>query len=182
MTEYIYSRYQATRTFEETFLSEVIDAFAQNFPKYGGYSINQTDGTFQTTGATNTNVSLTGFLVSDASAPATFLSANTKGLFLAKTKAGTYASVKSADIYQLVAHYSRGSYIDDIIAEDGEYPVNGRQGDYWYVRGDKYSRFPSVYAGGAWQVPAEGFVKVEGVQRPIVETLVRVDGEWKTLV
>lgn len=33
--------------------------------------------------------------------------------------------------------YSQGSYIGEVIAEDGTYPTNGRASDgYWYVRGE----------------------------------------------
>lgn len=38
--------------------------------------------------------------------------------------------------YSNPGYYSRGSFRETIIADDGAYPRDGRQGSYWYVRRD----------------------------------------------
>lgn len=43
-----------------------------------------------------------------------------------------------------VYSYSKGSYIEDVVAPDGTYPSNGKHSDgYWYVRGEKANKAPS---------------------------------------
>ena len=181
MSEYVYSRYAVIKNYEESFLNTVDDAFERTAPKYGDYTADAVEGVFRTVGNTNTSSAIFGFYVSDSSEASTFNASKTIGKYLAKMKEGSYFAVKSADIYQLVAHYYRGTYIDDIIADEGQYPLDGRSGDYWYVRGEKYSRLPSVHADGEWAELAEGFVTVDGQRRNITETFIKVDGVWKTL-
>lgn len=38
----------------------------------------------------------------------------------------------------------RGDYIEEVIAEDWYYPLNGEEGGYWYVRGEKANEPPVI--------------------------------------
>lgn len=76
--------------------------------------------------------------------------------------------------------YSRGTYVDTIIAEDGTYPDNGRVGTtYWYVK--KGRAFPElvVKADGQVKQGVDGWVKVEGELKRIVQMWTKTGGQLK---
>lgn len=70
-----------------------------------------------------------------------------------------------------------GTYIADLIAEDGTYPDDGKHTDgYYYVKQGVYSG-AYVKVGGVWR-PGEVYVKVNGVW--IESNLyAKIDGVWK---
>lgn len=59
------------------------------------------------------------------------------------TKMRRYTQRTKAHILKAVA---KTTLIETIIADETEFPANGIQGDYWYVRGDK--AFPSLKING----------------------------------
>lgn len=76
--------------------------------------------------------------------------------------------------------YSRGSFIDTIIAEDGTYPDNGRVGTtYWYIKRNKAFPDFKVKADGQLRTAEEGWVKVNGILRPIEQMWVKDNGSLK---
>jgi len=77
-------------------------------------------------------------------------------------------------------NYSRGTYVNTIIAEDGTYPDNGRVGTtYWYVK--KGRAFPELAAKVDGQVKQgiDGWVKVGGELKRIVQMWTKVGGQLK---
>ncbi len=75
--------------------------------------------------------------------------------------------------------YTRGSYIDSIIAEAGAYPTNGRSGNYWYVRGARAFPQLAVKAGDQVKQGVDGWVKKDGQLKPIQGIWVKKDGQIK---
>lgn len=87
----------------------------------------------------------------------TFYDIESKGTTLKGTYRGTVTSTSSTayptngasgsywyDTRTSATSYSQGSYIEEVIAEDGTYPTNGRASDgYWYVRGEMIP--PTIY-------------------------------------
>ncbi len=81
---------------------------------------------------------------------------------------------------QTSTSYSRGTYVDTIIAEDGTYPDNGRVGTtYWYVK--KGRAFPELAAKVDGQVKQgiDGWVKVGGELKRIVQMWTKAGGQLK---
>lgn len=98
---------------------------------------------------------------------------------------GTEGSDYLADVYHyrldydydIGYEYYRGDYIKTIIAEDGTYPNNGHDYDYWYVKGDRaFPRVQSKINGELVDIVAAQ-VKIEGELRDIVRIEVKKDGE-----
>jgi hypothetical protein len=74
---------------------------------------------------------------------------------------------------------SRGSFIENVIAEQGTYPNNGIQGGYWYVLvGPAFSDI-RVKIDDVWKEGDNGWVKVDGVWKNIEGIWGKVDGVWK---
>ena len=87
----------------------------------------------------------------------TFYKIASKGTTTKGTHRGTVTSTSSAayptngqsgsywyDTRTSSTSYSQGSYIGEVIAEDGTYPTNGRASDgYWYVRSEMIP--PTIY-------------------------------------
>ncbi|MBG9773577.1 hypothetical protein [Brevibacillus laterosporus] len=78
-----------------------------------------------------------------------------------------------------ISYYEKGSYIGDVVAEDGTYPENGAQGNYWYVKiGPAFPNI-KVNIGGSWKECTEGWVNVNGAWKSIERILIKENGVWK---
>lgn len=76
--------------------------------------------------------------------------------------------------------YTRGSFIDTVIAEDGTFPDNGRVGaTYWYIKRNKAFPDFKVKANGQLRTAEEGWVKVNGILRPIEQMWVKDNNSLK---
>ncbi|WP_425539453.1 hypothetical protein [Microaceticoccus formicicus] len=61
------------------------------------------------------------------------------------SKAGNVPNLTfGGTVYRL--EYVKNALIETIVADESEYPANGIQGDYWYIRGEK--AFPSLKING----------------------------------
>ena len=82
-------------------------------------------------------------------------------------------------VFTISQYLGKGDYVKTIIAEDGAYPDDGIQGDYWYVKGER--AFPEMYAkiDGIQKVAEDGWVKIDGVLRPIQGIWTKIDGQLK---
>lgn len=76
--------------------------------------------------------------------------------------------------------YSKGTTLyETFTAEEGTYPVNGRSGNYWYVRGEKAFPDMSVNINGSWKTAQDGWVNIDGVWRSISGIWTNIDGTWR---
>lgn len=75
--------------------------------------------------------------------------------------------------------YSKGAYIDTIVAEDGTYPEDGPVGNYWYVKGARAFPQLAVKTGGQVKQGIDGWVKVGGQLKRIVQMWTKVGGQLK---
>ena len=55
-----------------------------------------------------------------------------------------FDAVKKLSLEELTIHRNvvKGALVDEIIAEEGDYPIDGIQGGFWWVRGDEYTIEP----------------------------------------
>lgn len=69
--------------------------------------------------------------------------------------------------------------IDEIIAEEGTYPDNGIDGDYWYIKTRKV--FPDLHikVNGELRSVQSAWVKVGGVLKEVKDIYVKKDGQLK---
>lgn len=75
---------------------------------------------------------------------------------------------------------TKGSYIGEVVAEDGTYPANGLHTDgYWYVK-DRLA-FPEMWCNinGVNRKAEAGWVNINGTWRSIEEIYVKVNGVWR---
>lgn len=87
---------------------------------------------------------------------------------------------RSKRLTRSVTGYTRGSYVDTILAEDGTYPDNGRVGtSYWYIKRDKAFPELKVKINGQIKTSDEGWVKVNGVLRPIEQIWTKIGGKLR---
>lgn len=79
------------------------------------------------------------------------------------------------------ATYSRGSYIEEVVAEDGTYPNDGYYNGYWYVK-DRLA-FPELILKieGTLKTSEQGWVKVDGALKEIDRMWIKIDGALKEL-
>lgn len=80
--------------------------------------------------------------------------------------------------------YSKGDFIETLIAAAGVYPVNGIQGDYWWVRRDMEQPEPDTFTiyprvGGSIKTANTGWVRVSGQLKEITDIWARVGGQLK---
>lgn len=76
--------------------------------------------------------------------------------------------------------YSKGTFVADLVAEEGTYPANGRHTDgFWYVRGTLAFPIIDVNVGGVWKEAIGGGVNISGVWKNISDLWVNVGGVWK---
>ena len=75
--------------------------------------------------------------------------------------------------------YSKGAYIETVIADDGTYPANGMSGGYWYVKGAL--AFPSLgfCIDEALKTSEMGWARIGNEVREIVSITGRIDGALK---
>ena len=73
----------------------------------------------------------------------------------------------------------RNQLLDTIIAEDGTYPTNGIQGDYWYVRGARVFPDFKLKVDGQLKASDNGWVKVNGQLKAIDRIWVKANGQLK---
>lgn len=182
MAKYIYLRYALITNYTERFVKDLgnIGSVVRTYG-FDAYTTNA-NGQFVTSGSYQ-SPSTVGEKYRAANSEENLINhseSTTVGRYLAKIR--RVATYVGGDMYELIPNYSRGIFIDEIVAEEGLYPVNGRSGNYWYVRGDRYAPFPQVKVADEMKEPVEGFVMVNGTLRPIVESLIKENGEWKTLV
>lgn len=184
MAKYIYQRYLVRTTYSEKLVNDLV-GLGNFFTErgYENYTLNSSTGLFVASGSytavpsTGEDRYRVGANESDVVNPPGGV---TEGKMILKfRRTGTTAG---GETFEVLTSYSRGTYIDEIVAEEGVYPVNGRQGSYWYVRGERYAPFPQIKVAGEMKEPVEGFVMVNGTLRQIVESLIKENGEWKTLV
>lgn len=69
--------------------------------------------------------------------------------------------------------------IEETIAEEGTYPDNGIQGDYWYIKTRK--AFPDLHikVNGELRKVQSAWVKVGGVLKEVKDIYVKKDGQLK---
>lgn len=189
---------------------ELVSNSASSYSGGSGYSFNTATGGFLTTGSRtikpgdsgyayhSLNAFLYRYFFSSTSGSTTLYrqvktyvqSGYTQGTYRGITHGRSYSyrtnNARNSDGYWWVrgsssTSYSRGSYIDTIIAEDDTYPDNGRSGSYWYIK--RQRAFPEfdVREGGALYKSQDGWVRVEGVQKTIQQIWVRDDGTLKEI-
>ncbi|MTD30145.1 hypothetical protein [Planomicrobium sp. YIM 101495] len=184
MAKYVYQRYLARTNYSEEFVKDAgILGSMLSTRGYESYTLNPLTGMFTVSG-NHTSVPTTGEDRYRAGSNEDEVINPPGGISSGQTLLKLRRSGTSAvgEIYEVQTNYSRGTYVDEVIADEGAYPIDGRQGSYWYVRGERYAPFPQIKVDGAWKEPVEGFVMIDGEPRPIVESLIKENGEWKTLV
>lgn len=72
-----------------------------------------------------------------------------------------------------------GSFIETVTAEEGTYPDNGVQGEYWYVKKDKVglNLYPRI--DGQIKQVTEAKVRMNGELKDILGIWTRIDGKLK---
>lgn len=73
-----------------------------------------------------------------------------------------------------------GTFVADIIAEEGTYPANGKHSDgYWYIKGKQVA--PNVYAkvNGVWKSTNTMYIVVSGLQKEVDGLWVNLNGVWR---
>lgn len=86
---------------------------------------------------------------------------------------------KQLEVCSRRTSYSKGSYIETIVAEGGTYPDNGRQDGYWWVKGAL--AFPSLglRIDAALKTSEMGWARIGNEVREIVSITERIDGALK---
>ncbi|NLY09355.1 MAG: hypothetical protein GXZ11_05590 [Tissierellia bacterium] len=130
MTLCRWKKYNLNKRTEKTYymsFGEPIDFYEYNHisvPGRAGYIINQSTGKAELTGA-----------YIDSSTTATRYTLGNNG-GVTKFYLIGYATHKSEGTIRSSSKtvYSEGEYIDTVVAEENTYPLDGKSGDYWYVR------------------------------------------------
>lgn len=79
--------------------------------------------------------------------------------------------------------YLRGDYIETIVGEDGQYPINGRDEDgYWYVRKERVFPALGLKINGNLKTAEMGWVKVNGTVREIDRIYTKINGVIREVV
>lgn len=83
-------------------------------------------------------------------------------------------------VYGRTRSYAPGSYIGEVVAEDGTYPNNGLHSDGYYYIKDRQA-FPEMWVNinGTNRKAEAGWVNVNGTWRSIEEIYVKVNGVWR---
>lgn len=83
----------------------------------------------------------------------------------------------SVEKWTATTNYKAGTYVDEVIAEDGTYPNNGRYAadGYYYIKDRMAIQF-FMRTGGAWNA-ATTYVRTNGIWTP-AEIRPRVNGAW----
>ena len=166
MAKYYYEKYKLKYTAGDSAYSG--DIYDMGLIVYPSYSFSESTG-YSVAGVGETlfsrDVDTTSFRVSG----------NTLLAYVRKNE-GTqaYASRFTAD-----ATIAKGSFIEIVIAEDGTYPINGKLGNYWYVR--KGLAFPEfiMKIDGQLKTSENGWVKVDEQLKTIDKMWTKVDGQLK---
>ena len=84
-----------------------------------------------------------------------------------------------ASRFTATATIAKGNFIETVIAEDGEYPDNGIQGSFWYIK--KGLAFPELKMkiDGQLKTSENGWVKIGGQLKEIDKMWTKVDGQLK---
>lgn len=95
---------------------------------------------------------------------------------IAQLKSASSKLVYNVGYLQSLRGNGAGTYIGEVIAEDGTYPDEGKGDDgYWYVK-DRLAVEFKARVDGAW-VATEPYVRVDGVWVK-ADVHPRVDGAW----
>ena len=72
----------------------------------------------------------------------------------------TVTNNTSTSAYRInkVVSCDRGDFVDTVIAEDGTYPDDGIQGDYWYVRTKRAFPEIKIVQNGVLKTAVQGYV------------------------
>lgn len=79
--------------------------------------------------------------------------------------------------------YLRGDYIETIVGEDGQYPINGRDEDgYWYVRKERVFPALGLKINSNLKTAEMGWVKVNGTVREIDRIYTKINGVIREVI
>lgn len=77
--------------------------------------------------------------------------------------------------------YSRGTYVNEITAEEGTYPANGKHTDgYWYVK-DRVATIARINDNGTIKNISEAYYNDNGTIKKIAKIVYNDNGNIKTL-
>lgn len=129
MVQYVYQKYNSQFNSGYYYASQTgsnnyPSGSSYSFSGYTGYSIDGS-GNFIGSGSTSYSWPTNGSSYSGGGSS-----------FSHRSTGGGTTTVTDYSIYYASSYYSQGSYIEQLVAEDGTYPSNGRHTDgFYYVRG-----------------------------------------------
>ncbi|MDU5080218.1 hypothetical protein [uncultured Tissierella sp.] len=145
MAKYIYKKYLAvssTRYEEAPWVQITTDGKVNTgyiLTGASSYSFNTSTGKFSVSGSTSIGRNSPGTIYALHNSNAVGIRRTTISVSGDTAYLNTWDKERTAS-----TTYSRGSFIEEIVAEDGAYPSNGRSGSYWYVKGGLANSPPTI--------------------------------------
>jgi len=198
MALYKYEKYYRKTTYSlgswvyDTYINKSWDGYAYTYvyvDRTVGNSYTAGYGyTFsETSGVTLTDTIYLDWRNDDRAVPETYFVygsyETTRRLYYIRSNTIKYDGIRyyKVDYANINRTYSKGAFIETVVAEDGTYPDNGVSGSYWYVKvGLAFPSF-NIKIDGTLRETIGGGVKINGVIRNIDTISLKVNGVIKQI-